>query len=177
MSKIHVGHLPLIAAEDAVQTLFGPRKGGQGLASVNLLAYGTAALPRSAEEIMMIPVAPNASLCPAPGSAAEHRLRVQQAAEDRAALRTSELAEQTSSAKAASERIQIWERLHALRLPQAAGHVLVRVIATQTCLTVGQIHAEQQRRRAAMPALSEGSAVSQSNPEQAAASSTSQGPG
>lgn len=83
-----------------------------------------------------------------PGSAAEHRLQVQHAAEERAALRTSELAEQISPANAVEERIRIWERLHALRLPGASGHALVSVIATQTHLTVGEVH-EEQRRRAA----------------------------
>jgi hypothetical protein len=83
-----------------------------------------------------------------PGSAEEHRLRVQHAAEERAASRTSELAAQVSPAREAEERIRIWERLHALRLPRASSHVLVKVIATQTRLTIGQVH-EEQRRRAA----------------------------
>jgi hypothetical protein len=76
----------------------------------------------------------------------EHRRRVQQATDERAAQRVSELESQASSAKGSGERIGIWERLHALRLPQAPGHVLVTVIARQTRLTVGQVHEEQQRR-------------------------------
>jgi len=44
------------------------------------------------------------------------------------------------------ERIQIWERLHALRLPRAPDHVLVQVIARQTRLSIGQVQDEQQRR-------------------------------
>jgi len=80
---------------------------------------------------------------------------VQQAADERAAQRDSELASQASAAKDPSERIGIWERLHALRLPQAAGHVLVPVIARQTRLTLGQVHEEQQRRAGA-PRRSEG---------------------
>ena len=77
---------------------------------------------------------------------AEHRRRVQQAADERAAQRDSELESQASPVKDPRERIGIWERLHALRLPQASGHVLVTVIARQTRLTVGQVHEEQQRR-------------------------------
>jgi hypothetical protein len=53
-----------------------------------------------------------------PTSAAEHRLRVQQAEHERAALRASELAAQVSPVKGAEERIRIWERLHTLQLPQ-----------------------------------------------------------
>jgi len=76
----------------------------------------------------------------------EHRRRVQQAADERAAQRVSELESQASPAKGPRERIGIWEQLHAVRLPQASGHVLVMVIAKQTRLTVAQVHEEQQRR-------------------------------
>ena len=84
------------------------------------------------------------------GSATEHRVRVQHATEERAALRTRELAAQASPENEAKDRIQIWERLHALRLPRAAGHALIKVIARQTRLTVGQVHEEQQRRAATL---------------------------
>ena len=83
-----------------------------------------------------------------PATSGEHRRRMQQAELDRAALRADELAEQVSPMKHAEERIRIWERLHALRLPRISSHVLVRVIATQTHLTIGQVHEEQQRRAA-----------------------------
>jgi hypothetical protein len=76
----------------------------------------------------------------------EHCRRVQQAANERAAQRVSELESQASPIKDSRERIGIWEKLHALRLPQGAGHVLVTVIARQTRLTVSQVHEEQQRR-------------------------------
>jgi hypothetical protein len=80
------------------------------------------------------------------GGTDEHRRRVQQAAEDRAAQRDSELESQASPMKDPQERIGIWERLHALRLPRTSGHVLVKVIAKQTRLTVSQVQEEQQRR-------------------------------
>lgn len=126
---------------------------------------------------MAMPPAPKESFDAVPGSAVEHRLRVQHALRERAALRTSELAAQVSPAKDAEERIRIWERLHALCLPRAAGHVLVTVIAKQTRLPIGQIH-EEQRRRAAMNArpktLSpEGGPRSQSEPAQADAPAAS----
>ena len=93
---------------------------------------------------------PPESLFVPSGDPAEHRRRVQLAAEERAAQRSTELESQTSPVKGPQERIGIWEQLHALRLPRTSGHVLVRLIATQTGLTVGQVH-EEQRRRAGTP--------------------------
>jgi hypothetical protein len=86
-----------------------------------------------------------------PTSAAEHRLRAQQAGQERAAFRASELAAQVSPVKGAEERIRIWERLHALQLPRTFDHVLVKVIATQTCLAIGQVHEEQRLRAVVAP--------------------------
>ena len=99
----------------------------------------------------LAPLPTNEMLYALPATIAEHRLRVQQADQERAALRASELATQVSPVNGAEERIRIWERLHAVRLPRNASHVLVKVIATQTCLSLDQVHAEQ-RRRAAPPA-------------------------
>lgn len=83
-----------------------------------------------------------------PGSqnAAEYRTEVQKAQEQRALARQAELESQTSMRYAPQERILIWERLHAVRLPASAAHPLVEVIAAQTQLSVGEIQAEQQRR-------------------------------
>src|SRR5688500_1096629 len=81
-----------------------------------------------------------------PGTVAEHRLKVQRAEQEQAALRASELAAQMAPTNDAEKRIRIWEQLHALRLPRASGHVLVKVIATQTRLTVDEVHEEQRRR-------------------------------
>jgi hypothetical protein len=95
---------------------------------------------------MSTPRQPDELISAPPGSAAEHRQKVQQAAQDRAAMRESELEAQASPARGPQERIEIWERLHALQLPRAPGHVLVKVIARQTRLTVAQVHEEQRRR-------------------------------
>jgi hypothetical protein len=81
-----------------------------------------------------------------PGSAADFRLQVQRAEQERAALRESELEAQISPIKNPRERIEIWERLHALRLPRTSNHLLLTVIARQTHLTLGQVHEEQLRR-------------------------------
>ena len=81
-----------------------------------------------------------------PGSAADHREKVQRVAQERAAERDRELESQASDIKDPRERIEIWERLHALHLPPAPAHVLVKVIARQTRLTVGQVQEEHQSR-------------------------------
>lgn len=100
---------------------------------------------------MVVPRPPYELICAPPGSAADFRQQIERAAQERAAQRDSELEAQASPARDPRERIEIWERLHALRLPRAHGHALVRVIATQTGLTIGQVHEEQQRR-AGVPA-------------------------
>jgi hypothetical protein len=94
----------------------------------------------------LAPLPTNEMLYSLPATIAEHRLKVQQADQERAALRASELATQISPANGAEERIRIWERLHELRLPRNTSHVLVNVIATQTCLSLDQVRAEQRRR-------------------------------
>lgn len=76
----------------------------------------------------------------------EYRRKIREAEQERAALRADELASQVSPMKDAEARIRIWERLHALRLPRSSSHVLVRVIAAQTQLTIGEVQEEQRRR-------------------------------
>jgi hypothetical protein len=110
-----------------------------------------AALPHAQAETMSFTRLPPEPLFAPPGGAAEHRRKVQQAADDRAALRGSELESQASPMKDPGERIGIWERLHALQLPRAPGHELVKVIAKQTRLTVAQVREEQQRRAGRVP--------------------------
>jgi len=83
-----------------------------------------------------------------PGSVADFRLQVQRAEQERAAQRESELESQTSPVKDPRERIEIWERLHALALPRTSNHLLLTVIAKQTQLTLGEVHEEQNRRAA-----------------------------
>jgi hypothetical protein len=99
----------------------------------------------------MIPSTRQEMLYAGPATAGEHRLKIQQQDRERAALRASELATQMSPARAAEERIRIWERLHALRLPSTPAHALVKVVAMHTHLTVGEVQAEQRRRSAGAP--------------------------
>lgn len=86
-------------------------------------------------------------------SDAERRAVVEVEDQERAALRQQELDSQASPLHDPQERIRIWERLHALRLPIDAGHKLVDLIAMQTQLTIHQVQQEQQRRAQPEPVL------------------------
>jgi hypothetical protein len=92
------------------------------------------------------PLTPAELPTPFVGNSVDYRAAVQRAQEERTQQRDRELAAQASPLNEPQERIRIWERLHALRLPLAPEHKLVRVIATQTELTVLQVREEQQRR-------------------------------
>lgn len=88
------------------------------------------------------------------GTSADRRAAVQREQQERAAERAKELASQTSPLNEPQERIRIWERLHGLNLPRASTHKLIRVIATQTDLTVQQVQDEQRRRAGGTPTFS-----------------------
>jgi hypothetical protein len=67
-------------------------------------------------------------------------------ADQRAETRRLELAEQRSSDNPPGVRIQIWEKVHALRLPRDPEHPILYVIATGTGLTLAQAQDEQRTR-------------------------------
>ena len=66
--------------------------------------------------------------------------------EERAEKRRLELEEQRSTVNPPDVRIQVWEKVHALRLPRNPNHRILRVIATDTGLTVAQVREEQRAR-------------------------------
>ena len=80
--------------------------------------------------------------------AEDHRKALQQAEQERAAIRQRDLEAQASSSNEPRVRVTIWERLHALSLPRSDTHPLVALIARQTGLTVREVHDEQKRRTA-----------------------------
>ncbi|RPH59457.1 MAG: hypothetical protein EHM89_10660 [Acidobacteria bacterium] len=86
-----------------------------------------------------------------PGVVAEHRKAMERAEHERAAVRLRALEAQSSALNDPQVRITTWERLHALSLPRTPGHALVTVLATQTRLTIDQVHMEQQRRANLVP--------------------------
>lgn len=81
-----------------------------------------------------------------PLDADERRAQMTLAEQSLLAERQRRLGELSSMDKTPEERIQLWEKLHALSLPRRRDHKLVRVIARQTALSVDQIHQEQVRR-------------------------------
>ena len=86
-----------------------------------------------------------------PGIVAEHRQAMERAEHERAAVRLRALEAQSSAGNDPQVRITTWERLHALSLPRTPEHALVKLIATQTRLTIDQVHVEQQRRASLAP--------------------------
>jgi hypothetical protein len=76
----------------------------------------------------------------------DRRAAVLRAEQERIEERRSRIDALTSPFATPHERIRLWEDLHGLRLPRTADHMLVRVIASRTALSVQQIHDEQQRR-------------------------------
>jgi hypothetical protein len=76
----------------------------------------------------------------------DRRAAVLREEQERVEMRQSKIDALTSPFAAPHERIRLWEELHGVRLPRAADHSLVRVIAQRTALTVQQIQEEQRRR-------------------------------
>jgi len=84
-------------------------------------------------------------------SVADRRSRLEFEHAQRMEERQREIALQASPLRTAEERIQQWEKLHALALPRSPTHKLLRVIAEQTELLLEQV-LEIQQRRFARPA-------------------------
>ena len=80
-------------------------------------------------------------------STTERRAAIQAERQSKAAARKIELEQLASETRTPAERIDSWERMHELRLPDSPEHPLVRVIAAATALTMDEIRAEQHARR------------------------------
>ena len=65
--------------------------------------------------------------------------------------RRQELEQQVAVHRTPEQRIQIWERLHELKLPKKPNHPLIRIIALDTELTIEDIRDEQRRRWTPVP--------------------------
>jgi hypothetical protein len=79
----------------------------------------------------------------------DHHARLQSEEREKAERRRLDLAEQRSNVNSPEMRIRTWEKVHALRLPTAADHPILDVIAVATRLTLEQVREEQRARRAA----------------------------
>jgi hypothetical protein len=84
-------------------------------------------------------------------STAERRAALQAARERKAAARRIEIEQLASATRTPAERIESWERMHELRMPDSLKHPLVRVIAAATALTMDEMRAEQIARRRTWP--------------------------
>ena len=78
----------------------------------------------------------------------EHRERIAVEEREKEQRRQEQLADQRSDLNSPEMRIRAWEKMHGLRLPTAASHPILDVIAVATRLTLEQVH-EEQRIRAA----------------------------
>jgi hypothetical protein len=78
----------------------------------------------------------------------EHRERIALEEREKEQRRQEQLADQRSDLNSPEIRIRAWERMHGLRLPSAAAHPILDVIATATRLTLEEVR-EEQRARAA----------------------------
>jgi hypothetical protein len=84
---------------------------------------------------------------PIPGElATDYRARAAAMDYEARERRRSAIAEQTAVQNTPEQRIRIWERLHELNLPKKTVHPLLRVIASDTGLTLEQVREEQGRR-------------------------------
>jgi hypothetical protein len=72
--------------------------------------------------------------------------RIAREEEERAEKRRLQLEEQRSTVNPPHLRIQAWEKVHALRLPRNPNHRILRIIATDTGLTLAQVREEQRAR-------------------------------
>jgi hypothetical protein len=78
----------------------------------------------------------------------DRRIEAARVEAERAASRQLEIDAQSEGSSSPQERIRLWERLHALNLPQGGTHPLIAVIAQQTSLSLLDVQGEQQRRLA-----------------------------
>jgi hypothetical protein len=81
--------------------------------------------------------------------ASDFRARIALEQHEAIERRKRELAEQSSESNLPDARIRAWEHTHGLRLPRAAKHPVLRLIAADTQLTLDQVQQEQGRREAA----------------------------
>jgi hypothetical protein len=77
---------------------------------------------------------------------ADHRERLALEEEERAKKRTTRFEELRSEVNAVPVRIRAWEKMHGLRLPSDPAHPILRVIASNTGISIACLQEEQQAR-------------------------------
>jgi hypothetical protein len=76
----------------------------------------------------------------------DHRAQLELRAQQFAERREQALRDQRSPQHSAAVRIQIWERLHQVRLPRDPAHAILPQVAAQTSLTLTEVQAVQRAR-------------------------------
>ena len=84
-------------------------------------------------------------------SIADRRKKFEQEQQHRIEERKQQVALLSSPLSTADERIQLWEKLHALALPRSPTHKLLPIIAQQTAIALAEVLEIQQRRSASVP--------------------------
>ena len=85
------------------------------------------------------------------GSLADRRAQFEHAQQQRIEERKQQVALLSSPLSSADERIQLWEKLHALALPRSPTHKLLSIIAQQTAISLAEVLEVQQQRFAPAP--------------------------
>jgi hypothetical protein len=77
----------------------------------------------------------------------DHRARVERALFEAAERRDRARIDQSSPRLTPAERVNVWERLHGVRLPKDPAHAILRQVAQSTALQLAEV-LEIQRQRA-----------------------------
>jgi hypothetical protein len=76
----------------------------------------------------------------------DHRARLALEEAERVKQRGLQFEELRSEFNSATVRVQVWEKMHGLRLPADADHPILDVIAAATGVTLAEVRQEQQAR-------------------------------
>ena len=80
----------------------------------------------------------------------DYRERLERDRRDAEERRERQRSDQRSTDRSPEQRVAAWERLHGLRLPNAAEHPILQVVARQTGLSLDDIRNVQSERAAAV---------------------------
>ena len=78
---------------------------------------------------------------------ADHRERLAFEEKERLRKRTSQFEELRSEVNSVPVRVRAWEKMHGLRLPSDPAHPILRVIASDTGISLACLREEQLARR------------------------------
>jgi hypothetical protein len=94
--------------------------------------------------VLLVPEAPPAGLASDPAKLPLDRLATEQL--ERAQRNRAAREEMRSDLSSAAQKIRAWEKLHGLQLPRDPNHLILRLIAKQTRLSIQAVLEEQGTR-------------------------------